>query len=200
MKKLLSLLAATGLVATTSATVVACGDKPAAENDAKELTIAKDATEVKVSVTVKEFVETSQFSLVSDKAEASILEVKGFEVKADALTGEIVISVKADAKREADVTEAITVKYGEEEVVKVSVTIAALEKEDGNGGDNGNTDGGDNGNTDGGDNGNTDGGDNGNTDGGDNGNTDGGDNGNTDGGDNGNTDGENNGNTDGGNE
>ncbi|QEH61804.1 hypothetical protein SCHIN_v1c06070 [Spiroplasma chinense] len=33
MKKLLSLLAATGLVATTSATVVACGDKPAAGED-----------------------------------------------------------------------------------------------------------------------------------------------------------------------
>ncbi len=78
MKKLLGLLGAAGLVATTSATVVACGDKEGTKTDLSkmELTVASGLTEkaAKESITkqitakVKDAKETTDYTITVNVA------------------------------------------------------------------------------------------------------------------------------------
>ncbi|WP_339030634.1 lipoprotein [Spiroplasma endosymbiont of Cantharis nigra] len=125
MKKLLSLLGAAGLVATTSATVVACGGEKVVD---KSLEISKlEAKTITINVGTK--TDKAVVKSVSDAKDKSILTVAAGEV---ADNGDVVITVTpSELPTEKDVKEVLTVTYGVEKdgkqevltTTKINVTV-----------------------------------------------------------------------------
>ncbi|WP_339020354.1 lipoprotein [Spiroplasma endosymbiont of Atherix ibis] len=124
MKKLLGLLGAAGLVATTSATVVACGNK------ASDVTLSE--TNLSKEFSVKTSKITADGTITFKLAKDSVLNV---EVKAGSQkAGEviIVVSTTADKVKDKEVKETVDVIHkvkdstkSEETVSSVSVKIEA---------------------------------------------------------------------------
>ncbi|WP_342259226.1 lipoprotein [Spiroplasma endosymbiont of Dioctria linearis] len=116
MKKLLGLLGAAGLVATTSATVVACGDKEVTKTDLSkmELTVASGLTEKEakesiakqVTAKVKDAKETTDYT-ISVKAATKADEGETEEALADGT--EITVAATKDSKL---LTGTKTIKVG----------------------------------------------------------------------------------------
>ncbi|ARU92129.1 hypothetical protein SCLARK_001661 [Spiroplasma clarkii] len=125
MKKLLGLLAATGLVASTGATVVACGDKV---DELGKVALTKDKLEDTVKdVKIAAFVDKkTKLEFASDKADKSIVTTQQVtEFTKDVLKTDVKIGLKAEtAALTAEVKEVITVKYDGKEIGKINVTIA----------------------------------------------------------------------------
>ncbi|WP_339033526.1 lipoprotein [Spiroplasma endosymbiont of Cantharis rufa] len=125
MKKLLGLLGAAGLVATTSATVVACGGEKVVD---KSLEISKlEPTTIKINVGKK--TDKAVVKSVSDAKDKSILSVSAGEV---ADNGDVVITVTpSELPTEKDLKEVLTVTYGVEKdgkqevltTTKINVTV-----------------------------------------------------------------------------
>ncbi|ARU91534.1 hypothetical protein SCLARK_00926 [Spiroplasma clarkii] len=125
MKKLLGLLAATGLVASTGATVVACGETV---NALANVTLNNTTKSFEVKdVTIPAFVTgKANFAFESNAATGkSILVVEQMtNLDTSVLKSNVKISLKAGtAKLAADVTEIITVKYNDAVIGTINVTI-----------------------------------------------------------------------------
>ncbi len=125
MKKLLGLLGAAGLVATTSATVVACGGEKVVD---KSLEISKLEAKT-ITINVGKKTDKAVVKSVSDAKDKSILTVAAGEV---ADNGDVVITVTpSELPTEKDVKEALTVTYGVEKdgkqevltTTKINVTV-----------------------------------------------------------------------------
>ncbi|ALD66590.1 lipoprotein [Spiroplasma cantharicola] len=108
MKKLLGLLGAAGLVATTSATVVACGgEKDKSEDLSLEFKEIKAQT-AKINIGKK--TDKAVVKSESDAKDKSILEVSTGEV---AENGEVVVTVTPkEIPTDKDVNEVLTITYG----------------------------------------------------------------------------------------
>ncbi|WP_342259070.1 lipoprotein [Spiroplasma endosymbiont of Dioctria linearis] len=129
MKKLLGLLGAAGLVATTSATVVACGGQKVVD---KSLEISKlEAKNITINVGKK--TDKAVVKIVSDAKDKSILTVTAGNV---ADNGDVVITVTpSKLPTEKDVKEVLTVTYGVEKdgkqtvltTTKINVTVKKQE-------------------------------------------------------------------------
>ncbi|AKX34522.1 hypothetical protein SLITO_v1c09110 [Spiroplasma litorale] len=119
MKKLLGLLAATGLVATTGATVVSCGNKEEAFSfgDAfKDFKMKVGDEDKTLALVASTPAKDSAISATSSKAEVATVTVSS--AKDTEGTGKFNLVVKAVAKGEST----ITVKYGEQsKTIKVTV-------------------------------------------------------------------------------
>ncbi|AKX34336.1 hypothetical protein SLITO_v1c07110 [Spiroplasma litorale] len=131
MKKLLSMLAATGLVATSSATVISCGDDAKADestviNKIGDVSLEVGATKT-VAVTVKNPVTGAAISVSSSDATIA----KGESSLAQDANKEGKFNVIVTALKEG--TAKLTVKYGDakqEFTVKVTSNGETPQKED----------------------------------------------------------------------
>ncbi|ASP28178.1 hypothetical protein SCORR_v1c04040 [Spiroplasma corruscae] len=120
MKKLLGILAATGLVATTGATVVSCGDKASAFSEVKDLSMKVGDADKVVEVTVSNPVKDTAFSATSATVAAATVSVAPAK---DDGTGKFKVTVKAVAEGTSD----ITLKYGDSLTKTFKVAVSAAE-------------------------------------------------------------------------
>ncbi|WP_342274953.1 lipoprotein [Spiroplasma endosymbiont of Cantharis lateralis] len=128
MKKLLGLLGAAGLVATTSATVVACGDKEGTKTDLSkmELTVASGLTEKEakesiakqITAKVKDAKETTDYT-ITVKAETRAEEGETEETEKP-LTDGTKITVAA-TKESTLLSGSKTIEVGAKAAEKVSL-------------------------------------------------------------------------------
>ncbi|AUB31792.1 lipoprotein [Spiroplasma floricola] len=117
MKKLLGLLGAVGLVATTSATVVACGQKVE--------TVSLTATKLSAETVVKSKKITADGTITFKLAEKSVLTVKVKEKSQKAGEVTIIISTTADKLTDKEVKETIDVMHKAKDASKSKSTKAA---------------------------------------------------------------------------
>ncbi|QEH61908.1 hypothetical protein SCHIN_v1c07130 [Spiroplasma chinense] len=124
MKKLLGILGAMGLVASTGSVVVACGgDKDTTKATKISINAAGDAQESEV--TISAFVEGKTTGEASSSSTTSILNVTSPTFSKDVLKGNVKFELKdKDAVRAAEVKETITFKYNDAVVATFEVTVA----------------------------------------------------------------------------
>ncbi|AUB31794.1 lipoprotein [Spiroplasma floricola] len=103
MKKLLGLLGAAGLVATTSATVVACGQKVE--------TVSLTATKLSAETVVKSKKITADGTITFKLAENSVLTVTVKEKSQKAGEVTIIVSTTADKLTDKEVKETVDVMH-----------------------------------------------------------------------------------------
>ncbi|WP_338984447.1 lipoprotein [Spiroplasma endosymbiont of Diplazon laetatorius] len=127
MKKLLGLLGAAGLFATTSATVVACGGEKTSD-----LSVTLKVGELSKDITVKSDKITDGGTVTTKLVEGTVLTVAVKEIKAGTTT--LTISTTEDKLTEKDIKESVKVLFKSKgatsttEIDSVSVTVKAKEK------------------------------------------------------------------------
>ncbi|QHX36663.1 lipoprotein [Spiroplasma sp. BIUS-1] len=117
MKKLLGLLAATGLVATTSATVVACGPKN--EQSTKEVTLRETKTSENI-ILINSEIKTGGSVEISDDSIVKISDIK-------VVNGKVTAKLTAKQITENDQNQKIVITYKNNILTKEEVKSITFE-------------------------------------------------------------------------
>ncbi|AHB36298.1 lipoprotein [Spiroplasma apis] len=132
MKKLLGLLGALGMVASTGVSVVSCGKKNEAESIGKvslgknNLRSKDDSTTLTVELN-KDLASADKITVSSNKGEDSLLKVE--ETNKETKKVVYKVSLKNDLP-EDNISEALTVKLNDKEVGSVEIKIFSEESND----------------------------------------------------------------------
>ncbi len=132
MKKLLGLLGALGMVASTGVSVVSCGKKNEAESIGKvslgknSLRSKNDSTTLTVELN-KDLASADKITVSSNKGEDSLLKVE--ETNKETKKVVYKVSLKNDLP-EDNISEALTVKLNDKEVGSVEIKIFSEESND----------------------------------------------------------------------
>ncbi|QHX36772.1 lipoprotein [Spiroplasma sp. BIUS-1] len=123
MKKILGLLAVTALVATTSATVVACGEKPA---DKEDIILNSEKLQNELKIQSSEIKADGTITLELQDKSILTAEVKKDSLKDGEVT--IVVSTTEDKLTDKEVKESVKVMFtpkdGKEEDKKLIKTVS----------------------------------------------------------------------------